>query len=277
MLFVKITNDFHAILMSTHEAWGNGEKMKKNLILCTAFMLSILSLHSVKAMEVVQYDAKEDVTTLNELIDYEGIDIEYELTDSINLYKVLLNDAKDEETKTKLYDLIDGTTLLLDEYTANKKLRANPANAAVVSVIAYFNNKGYSLSKELLVHATQNSNKYSTYKPVNGSVVKLLSIFRNIALGSSTSGSSSFPNQGSTAERDCYYAIHAFRYTKSSSSSRSVTVKDYYDFAKGDYSGPAGIAVDAMYNAQINGSIVPFHVEILSSYNPNYQSLSKVQ
>lgn len=39
-------------------------------------------------------------------------------------------------------------------------------------------------------------------------------------------------------------------------------MKDNYDYASGDYNGLEGLAVDAMVNAQKNGSIVPFNVSI---------------
>lgn len=66
---------------------------------------------------------------------------------------------------------------------------------------------------------------------------------------------------------DAKYALHQFKYTKSSSKSRTVKVTDYYDFASGDYNGLEGLAVEAMVNAQKNGSIVPYNVSITVTVN----------
>lgn len=150
---------------------------------------------------------------------------------------------------------------------SNNSTYANSPNLAVTMVVAYFSNKKYYLSRELLLQATLNSDKSSTYKPSYGSVIKSTSAIKKIANGTSTKGLSIFSSSSTVSEGDAKYALHQFKYTKSSSKSRTVKVTDYYDFASGDYNGLEGLAVEAMVNAQKNGSIVPYNVSITVTVN----------
>lgn len=141
-----------------------------------------------------------------------------------------------------------------------------PFEKEVAAVIAYFNAKGYKLASELLTHARNNKTINSSYTPYYGYHVQASPVFRKIANGTSTKGSDTFPyNSSNTKLADCYYAIHHFDYTKSSVSSKIVKITDRYDFAKGDYDGIAGIAINAMYNAQQFGTIKPFYTKITCS------------
>ena len=117
----------------------------------------------------------------------------------------------------------------------------------------------------MLTHAKDNTKLNSNYYPTNGSRVGQSSVFKSIASGTKTSGSGEFKNSGTTVDKDLYYAIHFFNFTKSSASSRTVTIRDRYDFAPGDYSGIAGIAVDTMYKAQQAGVIIPYYVNITAT------------
>ena len=47
----------------------------------------------------------------------------------------------------------------------------------------------------------------------------------------------------------------------------SLNVSDRYDYASGDYTGVAGVAVNTMYQAQQAGILVPYYVKI--NVNPN--------
>ena len=55
--------------------------------------------------------------------------------------------------------------------------------------------------------------------------------------------------------------------TKTSSTTKTVTVKDRYDYATGDYTGIAGIAINTMVQAQNFGVIVPYYVRIIHTGN----------
>ena len=115
----------------------------------------------------------------------------------------------------------------------------------VASVIAYFNNKGYILSAELLTHAKDNDDLDSIYVPVNRGILYQSSVFMNIVNGTSTYGSSVFPDEVDTVHKDLYNAIHSFYYSRSESG-RVVVIQDRYDFTSGGYNSIAGIAVETM-------------------------------
>lgn len=60
----------------------------------------------------------------------------------------------------------------------------------------------------------------------------------------------------------------SYNYTKTISlSNSSLNVSDRYDYASGDYTGVAGVAVNTMYQAQQAGILVPYYVKI--NVNPN--------
>ena len=66
----------------------------------------------------------------------------------------------------------------------------------------------------------------------------------------------------SQRERDCYYAIHKFNFSKPSANSRQVTITDTYDYdSTKNYEGIAGIAINAMYKAQHDGYLTPFKIK----------------
>lgn len=208
--------------------------------------------------------AIEDELTANDT------DVVTELSDMIAKYKAMLNNPDETVDVDNVKNLISTLEGMLGEYqmyqagisTYKFHVIYSPAVAAVV---AYFNLKGYTLAAELLTHAKGNTTLNSNYYPTNGSRVKQSSVFQNIAKGTKTSGSASFPNSGNTVDKDLYYAIHDFDFTKPSASSRTVTIRDRYDFAPGDYSGIAGIAVDTMYQAQQAGVIIPYYVNITAT------------
>lgn len=122
---------------------------------------------------------------------------------------------------------------------------------------------GYNLSAELLTHASINSVVDSVYSPVYGSRVIASQISYNIASGLSMSGGADFPNSGSSHEKDLYYAIHSFDYTKSGANGKTVNIKDRYDFEDSkDYTGLVDFVVHKMFEAQQLGVIKPFQVRI---------------
>lgn len=133
------------------------------------------------------------------------------------------------------------------------------SKAAVSAVKAWFNYNGYLLSAELLTHARENKVHNSLYTPINGYRVKQSPVYSKIMKLSSRSGTDAFPNSGTVAQRDLYYAIHKFSWSKHNN---KLTIIDKYDFEKGKYAGIAGVAVNAMYEAQQQGVITPFGIKI---------------
>ena len=231
---------------------------------------------SAEETEVLEAQAKEailqnEIATINTELESKHTDVVSELNDQIAYYENLYLETSNSEEKVKINRLIETTQELIEEY----EQYINPMQtrgsfhliytSAVATVTAYFNNKGYKLAAELLTHAKDNNDLDSIYEPVNKDIMYQSSVFMGIVNGTSTYGISSFPDQGGTAERDLYNAIHSFYYS-TSESGRVVVIQDRYDFAKSGYSSVAGIAVETMYAAQNAGVIVPF----ISVFTFNY-------
>lgn len=210
---------------------------------------------------------KNQSMNLNELINVNKVDVEAELKKTLEEYRNDCLKSNDKNQIDKLNSLIEACEKLINDYSNEESVStcANQPNAAVSMVVAYFSNKNYYLSRELLLHSTMNTNKKSTYVPNYGYVLKSTNAIKKIAKGTSIKGSSVFNSTSTTAEGDAKYSIHKFDFTKTKANSKTVKVSDYYDYGSGDYDGLAGIAVEAMKNAQKNGSIVPFKVSITVS------------
>lgn len=124
----------------------------------------------------------------------------------------------------------------------------------------------------MLIHARDNDALDSFYSPVLGSDVTVSSVFTNIKNGSTNSGSASFPNSGTTDEKDLYYSIHSFNYRKSNSG-RVVIIEDRYDYAQGSMgSSITGMVVNEMYKAQEAGVIVPYYTYIVEKTTKSAQN-----
>lgn len=251
--------------------------MKYTLIVKFLIVSLVAIMIFPQNVSAVELDNNSDILAVERLLEVNKVDVLFELDDLVGQYQLLLENTESMEEQQKINDLISGVKNLAQEYKyfdGSKEpeiylqtTSANPPNIAVTMVIAYFKNCGYDLAAELLIHSTLNQYTSSTYVPVYGSNVKYSSIFKSIALGTSTSGSATFTKSGNTQSVDCYYAIHKFNYTKTSSASKTVTINDVYDYAQtNEYTGVAGIAVSTMYQAQLNGSIVPFKVKISATY-----------
>jgi hypothetical protein len=214
---------------------------------------------------------RENLSIVENELYNEGTDVSSELNDMIDYYNDELDKASSDEERTRINDLLDSlSTLLIDYENSQGKVNSSRAStggytAAIAAVIAYFNANGYVLAAELLTFASNNTMLNMYYTPQNGKLVLQSSVFRNIAHGTSTSGTNAFPNSGGTVDKDLYYAIHSFSYSKASAKTKTVTINDRYDFAKGKYSGIAGIAIDTMYKAQQAGYLTPFYVRIVAT------------
>lgn len=244
----------------------------KSVLILTLTMILTLSLNQVYALESKDMDSSYNIVELvQEDLEKQNTTILDQLNEQLQNYKYLLNSEKNEERKLQLKELILNTEIIIQDFNESQSDKARtviqvPFAAEVGAVIAYFNAKGYKLSSELLTHARNNKTVDSSYTPYYGYHVQASPVFRKIANGTSTKGSATFPNSSSNTKiADCYYAIHKFNYTKSSSSSNIVRITDRYDFAPGDYNGIANIAVNAMYNAQLYGTIKPFYTKITCS------------
>lgn len=184
-------------------------------------------------------------------------------------YKEDLKKINSSDEEIKINRILSEITKMKIEYGLYKEngsmQRSIWYEASVTACITYFNMNGYKLSTELLVQAKVNKKLDSYYNPSARALTSITqsSKYWEIRDGKSTSGSAAFPNFGSVSERDCYYAIHKFSYTKPSSSSKKVIITDRYDYDNTkNYSGIEGVAVNAMYEAQQAGYLTPFKLKI---------------
>ncbi len=249
------------------------KKGKFKILMCCmlAILMLVPSITAFAAEGNTNEEAVEsNIIAIEEELSENGTNVVAEINDMIADYTALLSGATTDEDIAKITSLIATLEEMRDEY-ALYEAGISPYkfhliySPAVTAVVAFFNSQGYKLSAELLTHAKDNTVLNSNYYPANGQRVKGSSTFTRIAYGSATKGSASFENTGNTVQKDLYYAIHAFNWTKSSASSKTVTIRDRYDFAPGDYSGIAGIAVDTMYRAQEAGVIIPYYVNITAT------------
>ena len=214
-------------------------------------------------------DVKKQIDIIELELENENSSVLQELNNQISNYNSILLLETSEEECGKLQDLIGATQRLIDEYSF---IQNNPSTRgtihliytpAVSAVVSYFLLNDYVLAAELLLKAYDNDIMDTYYTPHNVSAIWESDTFKNIVNGSSKSGSSSFPNSGTAAQKDLYYALHGFNYTKSDSGS-IIVLTDRYDFDK-DVSGYDGIseaAISLMYKAQVAGTIVPFYSNI---------------
>lgn len=116
------------------------------------------------------------------------------------------------------------------------------------------------MADELLLHARNNDTYKSRYRPIHSNYIAGSTLWQNLKKNNSSSGSAEFKNTGTLIERDLYYAIHLFDWMKERRGNGMVMIlEDLYDFGPGDYGGIAGIAINAMYEAQMAGVLTPFY------------------
>ena len=263
-------------------------KFSKKIISAILAIVLIISSLSISAFASEISDKKENVplselqASADDFISFVTEELRRESTDviteleSLNAkYSALLLNA-DEETAGKLQALITTTNELIHDYTFYENSTRGSFHliysAEVAAAISAFNLLGYDLSAELLIHARDNDALDSFYSPVLGSDVTVSSVFTNIKNGSTNSGSASFPNSGTTDEKDLYYSIHSFNYRKSNSG-RVVIIEDRYDYAQGSMgSSITGMVVNEMYKAQEAGVIVPYYTYIVEKTTKSAQN-----
>ncbi|MFM1539614.1 hypothetical protein [Helcococcus bovis] len=217
-------------------------------------------------------NSEGDIEIIKNELEKNGTSVETELRKNIKYYQNLLAlNFLSQYEKDKVNSIINSLDDQIKSYNTNRDYRFKSANnfiysSAVSPVIAWFNYQGYMLSAELLTHAKENNEIDSLYIPIHGDRVTSSRVFKNIHRSSSFSGKAEFPNIGGTIEKDLYYAIHGFTWTKHDYG--KITITDRYDFDndKSYYSGIQNVAVKTMYEAQRRGVIVPFGIKISKYY-----------
>lgn len=236
--------------------------------------------HKISADEA--HTIKESIDAIENELSKKGINVLSELSDQVDYYKKLLLSENSDDKRDQINYLIDSIESLANQYTISQNARylesndetytTTSMNVALISpVIAYFNSNGWYLAAELLTHMANNSTIDSIYRPINASIVTASPVYQNIVNGSIKYGFSNFTNDGTQHGGDLYYAIHAFRFTKSDSN-RLVVITDRYDFALVDYDSVAGVTVYAMTVLQNSGILNPYYTIIERSIsNPLVQ------
>lgn len=208
-------------------------------------------------------DIKEGIEMISDELSRKGTSISSALQNQLSFYQNLYENMQETEQIERIEALIDATQEIVLDYENYQRSSERGGfhliySAAVAAVIAYFNNSGYNFAAELLTHARDNNDLDSIYEPVNKDDVLSSTVYQNIRYGSTLEGSSSFPESGATNDKDLYYAIHSFYYTKSESG-RTIEIQDRYDYEPGGYGSIGQVAVNMMYSAQQEGVIVPYY------------------
>lgn len=261
--------------------------MKWNLIavLSIIFVLLVLFTKSINvdvALENSSTEIIDEISIIEEELNCNETNVTNELNNQIHYYQTLLENSTDEEQINQIKSLISTTEELIDEYNSysNSALTRGSFNLiyspAVASVLAYFNACGYTLAGELLTHARDNEDLDSIYAPVNIDAVLNSNIYEEIKNWTTYEGTSSFPNSGSTNDKDLYYAIHSFYFSKSISN-WAIVIQDRYDYAaSNDYGSIGGVAVDLMYSAQENGVLIPYYSVITHDFSGTSVNQSEI-
>lgn len=253
--------------------------MKKGISLILIFSLVLTSFVSYgRELDIEQMSNSEKQAFISEGIkEFEeyfkenNVDVIEQLNLDKNGLLDLIEIEEDVEEIAKLKKLADSYDLMIEDY--KEYIRAGKSDitpygvnhptyrVAIAAIITYFSLNGYTLAAELLNHATYDSNG-GQYNPYFGGKARETTAYKNLRKDiltsgrNSGSGSSSFPNSGTQADKDLYYAIHLYKYSYYGS---IFTLSDVYDFELGHrYSGLAGTAIDLCYMAQTIGVIVPF-------------------
>lgn len=245
-----------------------------SLTFSTLFASSAISYampnFNASTVNSVDPQLEESILLIEEDLENKGTNVEAGLTDLTLLFeqqKQGISDLKEIEKLDQLISTIGDLSIDYNKYKNGDISTDNKNNItlqsqgsiyapAVAAIVSWFGTQGYNLSAELLIHAKDNSTYMSNYSPAFGSRVKSSSVTQKILGSSAISGSGEFPNSGGQIDKDLYYAIHYFNWTKSP----SFLISDVYDFALGQYNGLAGTAVNAMYFAQQDGYLTPYKV-----------------
>ena len=228
-------------------------------------------------------DVKHSILTYEEIYmaikktEYEfknkGIDVHNELMKIKEKYNYL-----NISSSSKKKNIFDEFINVYDNYKNNPSINTKMSDEKAALMALYdmllvtLEAAGYELTVELLIHAVDNGELNSCYKPQNKNVLRNTTEYSN-KLGGDVAplGSSEFSGEIDTIyEKDSHYAINKYRYHKTSNNSGFV-ITDRYDYEDKDYEKfIVGVANNFMYTMQIKGLIIPYFVVIEFSelYSP---------
>lgn len=246
-----------------------GNIYEKNIVTFVCLLLTSAMLVPTFTFTVSAQASQSCVACIEQELRTAQTSVISELDKMIVAYARIYNQSPDAAVQEKSQEIIDTLVELQDTYLAEKSsvcsYALHPIYAIeVASVIAYFNLKGYNLSAELLTHMKSNTSLDSEYIPLYGGNVCESSVFQTIVDSQKTGGKGVFPNTGNKNDKDLYYAIHAFDFTRLGM--LTIVISDRYDFASDkEYTSIAGVAISKMYQAQQDGYLTPFLVKIYAS------------
>lgn len=246
--------------------------MKKKIIsTISCVMIILLMTQTVFAFSPTQnsneHKIAENMDVLENALLASNTDVVSELNKLIEQYEEISESSTSVEEVEKMNGLIATLETLISEYQLYNAdvstYKLHPIyTPAIAAVLAFFHVNNYLLADELLTHAVENTEEISIYVPSFGARARNSDVIQQIGNGTVISGSASFEPGDSPVEMDLYYAIHAFDYFKSSSTSRVVVVFDTYDFEHDDdaYDSIQGVMVETLYLAQEAGILTPYFV-----------------
>lgn len=232
---------------------------------------------SKNVLDMENYEGKNVATIIENELQKLNTDVVSEINKQADFYEEQFLSASSTIEKQKLLDLVNNYRDMASDYQSQNfayktsSLYGDPVDfrrEEVITMCAYFASKGYDLASELLGHAYYNKDINSEYTPINCNRVISSKLTYDIAYGNLTNSRDDenidwmFPNSGSCNERDLYYAIKHFDFTKPSPESRVIYFEDPYDYAY--IENPSTIedwAISFMYSAQEAGYIVPYQVK----------------
>lgn len=246
--------------------------MKKVLSLISCILIIALTAQNSFALSVSENSNEkiiaENIEIMENELEQNNTNVATELNEMMNEYRQIASTMSSREEIEQINRLITTLEELLIEY----QLYADGITTykyhaiytpAIAAAIATFHGLFYLLSAELLTHAKDNTVLDSNYVPTYGARARNSDVITQIAYSDAISGSATFEKGSNFMEKDLYYAIHNFDFSKSFPTAKVVYIKDRYDFKHGDYNfDPLGIAVNTMYRAQEAGYLVPYYVNI---------------
>lgn len=240
-------------------------KQKFKIFLIFSAILSLVIINNSPVFAATDQDAMA-VLRISDYLKENGTSVNAELTKLSNELKAesSFSQIDNKENIKQEIETLNNLKEGEDRFAGLTRSASNSIGhgPVVAAVIAWFNYHGYTLSAELLTHMRANKKRNSSYSPVHGNVVKASPVIASIARGKKAHGSASFPNAGNVKQKDCYYGIHRFNFSKPTASSKTVNIIDLYDYAYKKMDTIEGIATTSMYSAQLDGYLTPFYTKI---------------
>lgn len=239
---------------------------------CNEFIIKIndylkeknTSILKIWTNKILKYEKELLNFSLNEKNESEYKELKKRFSNAKDTFNVIKNIVVNGEISYKT----ENTVVMVDDSLTIASLLSLYAAA-----VAYFNQKGYVLSEELLEHMRSNDSVNSSYKPENAFVLESTFGYKEICLKSESNETYVFEKDSTIKWNDAYYALHAVNYNKTEDNA-AIIISDRYDYDLDvEYDE---FITDAMCNAMqlltIKGYLTPYYV--ILEYSENFSKLS---